>query len=88
MNLNFYVQSRFLQMHSCLLQNLVLKATYLHYSMVMEYIAGLLVDFGQNPVSTFLLSIVVETMAHSWAISNTLANQTFAPTWEKLVVLH
>jgi hypothetical protein len=56
--------------------------------MVMEQIVGLLVDFSQNPISTSLLSIVIETMAFSWAIFDTLANQTFAPAWEKLVVLH
>jgi hypothetical protein len=42
---------------------------------------------NQSPVSTPLLTTILETMAPSWAISNTPSNQTSAPTWEKLVVL-
>jgi hypothetical protein len=65
MNLDFYVESRLLHIHSCLLQNLVLKATYFHYSVVMEQIARLLVDPGQNLLFAPLLTIILETMAPS-----------------------
>ncbi len=44
-------------------------------------------DPGQNPICAILLTIVFETMAPSWAIFDTLANQTFTPAWEKLGVL-
>jgi hypothetical protein len=54
-----------------MLQNLVLKATYLHYSVVMEHIVGLLVDFSQNLISTLMLIVVLENMAPSWAIFDT-----------------
>jgi hypothetical protein len=52
--------------------NLVLKATYLHYSVVMEQIIGLMVDLGQNPIFAPLLTIVLEIVAPSWAIFDTL----------------
>ncbi len=39
--------------------------------MVMEHIARLLVDLGQNYVFVFLLIVVLEIVAPSWAISNT-----------------
>jgi hypothetical protein len=66
---------------------LVLKATYLDYSVVMEQIVVVLVDFGQNLVSTPLLTIELETLAPSWAIFDVPTHLTFAPTWEKWVVL-
>jgi hypothetical protein len=52
----------------------------------MEQIVVLLVDFGQNPISTPLLTVELGTMAICWAIYDTLAHSTFASTWEKLVV--
>ncbi len=86
MNLNSCVKSRLLQIHSCLLQNLVLKATYLHYSMVMEQIVIPLVDPSQNLIFAPLLTIELETLAPSWTISHALAHLTSTPTWEKWVV--
>jgi hypothetical protein len=35
----------------------------------------------------FVLTIDLETLALSWAISNTLAHQTSPLTWEKLIIL-
>jgi len=87
MNLNFCVQFKLLQIHSCLLQNLVLEATNLHYFVLMEHIVGLLVDLSPNHVSTPLLIVVLETMAPFWTISDTLIDQTFTLAWEKSVVL-
>jgi hypothetical protein len=55
MNLYSYVESKLLQIHSCLLQNLVLKASYFHNYVVMEHIVVLLVDLGQNHVYAPLL---------------------------------
>jgi hypothetical protein len=52
----------------------------------MKQIVVLLVDPGQNPISTLLLIIELETLAPSWAIFDVLALLTFAPTWEKLEV--
>jgi hypothetical protein len=60
-------------------QNLVLKAAYLHYSMVMKQIVVLLMDHGQNLISTPLLTIELETLTPSWAIFDALAPLTFAP---------
>ncbi len=64
-NLDFYVQSTSFQIHLCLLQNLVLKVTYLHCSMVLEHIVVLLVDPSPDPVSTPLLASELEIMAIS-----------------------
>jgi hypothetical protein len=50
-------------------------------------IVGLLVDPCQILVFVPLMTIVLEIMAPSWAISDVLAHQIFAPTWEKLVIL-
>jgi len=69
-----------------MLQNLVLKATYLHSSMVMEQIVVLLVDLGQKFAYVPLLIIEVKTLTPSWAISNALAHLTSNSTWEKWVV--
>jgi hypothetical protein len=80
-NLDSYVQSRFLQIHSCMSQNLVLKATYLRYSIVMKQIIVLLVDPSQNFIFVPLLTTKLETLAPSWAIFDALAS-----TWEKWVV--
>jgi hypothetical protein len=60
-----------------MLQNLVLKATYLHYFVVMEWIVVFLVDPGQNVVFILLLTIKLETLAFSWAISNAPTLLTF-----------
>ncbi len=57
-------------MHLCLLQNLVLKITYLHYFVVMEHIVVLLVDLSPSLVFVFLLAVEFEIMAPSKAISN------------------
>jgi hypothetical protein len=62
-------------------QNLVLKATYLHYSIVMKQIIVLLVDPSQNFNFFPLLTIKLETLAPSWAIFDALAS-----IWEKWVV--
>ncbi len=78
---------RLLQLHSFLLQNLVLKVAYFHYFVVMEHIIGLMVDVDQNLVFVPLLTIDLETLALFWAISNTLAHQTSPLTWEKLIIL-
>ncbi len=64
MNLDFCVQSKLLQIHSCLLQNLVFKAAYLFF-VVMEQIIVLLVDLGQNFVFVLLLNVELETIAPS-----------------------
>jgi hypothetical protein len=53
----------------------------------MEHIVGLMVNFNKNLVSTPLVTIVLESMALSWAIFDVPVDQTYAPTWEKLVVL-
>jgi hypothetical protein len=57
-----------------MLHNLVLKATYLHYSMVMELIIELLVDRDQNFVYAPLLTVELEILVPFWAISNILAH--------------
>jgi hypothetical protein len=53
----------------------------------MEHIIGFMVDFDQNLIFVPLLTINLETLALFWAISNTLAHQTSAFTWEKLIIL-
>jgi hypothetical protein len=70
-----------------MLQNLVLKATYLHYSMVMEQIVVLIVDPGQNPIYVPLLIVEFETLTPSWAIFDAPTHLTSVHAWEKLVVL-
>jgi hypothetical protein len=55
--------------------------------MVMEQIIGPLVDPSRNFVSTPLLITILENVAPFWAIFDTLADQSFALAWEKLVVL-
>jgi hypothetical protein len=52
----------------------------------MELIVVLLVDPSQNPAFAPLLTIKVETLAPSWAISDALAHLTSTPTREKWVV--
>ncbi len=69
-----------------MLQNLVLKTTYLPYSMVMEHIVVLLVDPCQNHVSITLLAIELETLG-PWAIFDALAYLISTHAWERLVVL-
>jgi hypothetical protein len=63
-----------------MLQNVVLKVTYLHYSLVLEHIVVLLVDLGPNFVSTPLLSIQLEILAPSWAILDAPTHLIFVPT--------
>jgi hypothetical protein len=63
-----------------MLQNLVLKVTYLHYSTVLKLIIILLVDLGPSPIFVLLLPIELEILAPSWAISSVLAHLIFAPT--------
>jgi hypothetical protein len=53
----------------------------------MEQIVVLMVDPGQNPIYVPLLIVELEILASSWAIFYTPTLLTFAPTWEKLVVL-
>jgi hypothetical protein len=53
----------------------------------MEQIIVLLVDLGQNLVSTPLLVAKLETPTPFWAIFNALAHLITTPTWERLVVL-
>ncbi len=55
--------------------------------MVMEQIIVPLVVPGQNPIYAFMVTIELETLAPSWAIFNVLVHRTFAPAWEKLVIL-
>jgi hypothetical protein len=64
-----------------------LKATYLHYFVVIEQIVVFMVDLGQNHVHVLLLTIELETLAPSWAIFDALAHPIYVPTWEKWVVL-
>jgi hypothetical protein len=52
----------------------------------MEQIIVLMVDLSQSHVSPPLLTIDLETMAPSWAISYVLALPTSVLTWEKWVV--
>jgi hypothetical protein len=66
-----------------MLQNLVLKETYLHFSVVMEYIIVLLVDPSQNHVFVLLRTIELETLAPSWAISIAPIHSNSAPSWKK-----
>ncbi len=87
MNLDSYVQSRLLQIHSFLLHNLILKATCLHYSVVMEQITEFIINYDQNYVSTPLLTTKLETLAPFWAISYTFAHHTSILAWEKFVIL-
>jgi hypothetical protein len=47
--------------------NLVLKATYLHYYVVVEYIVVFMVDLNQSLVFIPLLIVELETLAPSWA---------------------
>jgi hypothetical protein len=42
-----------------------------------------MVDPDQNHVFVPLLTSKLETMVLSWAIFDTLAHLTFAPSWEK-----
>jgi hypothetical protein len=46
-----------------MLQNLVLKVTYLHYSMALEQIVVLLMDLGPNLVSVLVLPVKLEILA-------------------------
>jgi hypothetical protein len=62
MNLDSFVLFRLLQIHSCLLHNLVLKASYLHYSMAIGQIVVFLVDPSQNLVYILLLIVELETL--------------------------
>ncbi len=50
----------------CLLENLVLKGSYLHYSMVLEQIVELLVDPSLNPIFATLLACEFELSALAW----------------------
>jgi len=70
-----------------MLQNLVLKATYLHYFVVMEYIIVLLVDPGQNHVFVLLLVAKLETLTPFWSISNVPAHPIFAHVWEIFIII-
>jgi hypothetical protein len=70
-----------------MLQNLVLKITYLHYYVVLEQIIVLLVDLGPSLVYAPLLPIKLEILALSWSISSAPAHLIFTPTWEKYVIL-
>jgi len=56
--------------------------------MVMEQIIVLLVDPRQIFVFALQLTNELETPVPSWAISNAPTHLTFAPTWEKWVVLN
>jgi hypothetical protein len=53
---------------------------------MMEHIVVFLVDLGQNLVSIPLLTIKLETLPLSWAISNAPTRLTSTLTWEKWVV--
>ncbi len=86
-NLNLCVQSKYLQIYLCLLQNLVLKVAYLHYSMVLEHIVVLLVDLGLGIIFTLMLAIEFEIMAPSWANSIIFSLLIFVHAWEKYEVL-
>jgi hypothetical protein len=68
-------------------QNLVLKATCLHFVMAMEHIVVLLVDPTQNPIFAPLMTIELKILAPSWAIFDAPIHLTSALAWEKLVVL-
>jgi hypothetical protein len=52
----------------------------------MEQNVVLLVDHGQNPTSTPLLTSKVETLTPFWAIFDTPTHLTSTPAWEKWVV--
>jgi hypothetical protein len=54
---------------------------------MMEQIVVLLVDPCQNPISVPLLITKLETLTPSWSIFDTPTHLTFAPAWEKWVVL-
>jgi hypothetical protein len=84
-NLNFFVQSKFLQIYLFLLQNLVLKVAYLYYSMVLEQIVVLLVD--PSHVSVLLLLVDLEILAPFWATSSASTLLIFAPAYKRFVVL-
>jgi hypothetical protein len=60
-----------------MLQNLVVKVTYLHYLVVLEYIVELLVDLGPCAISLLLLLDGLEILAPFWAISGVLAHLIF-----------
>jgi hypothetical protein len=70
-----------------MLQNLVLKVAYLHYSMVMEQITVLLVDPDQNLIFAPVLIIELETLAPFWAISNAPTHLISIIAKERSVVL-
>jgi hypothetical protein len=86
-NLDFYVQSIFLQIYLFLLWNLVLKVAYLHYFMVLEHIVILLVDLGLGRVFTLLLLVGLEIIASSYAIFGAPAHLISALAWERFVAL-
>jgi hypothetical protein len=69
-----------------MLQKLVLKATYLHFFVVMEHIVVLLVDPTQNPISVPLMTTKLENVTLSYAILDAPIHLTSTFAWEKLVV--
>jgi hypothetical protein len=80
------VQSRFFEIYLFLLQNLVLKVTYLHYYVVLQHIIILLVDLNLGPISTPLLVVEIEILAPSWAIFGAPTHLISTPTWERCLV--
>jgi hypothetical protein len=64
-----------------MLQNLALKATYLHFSMVMEDIVVLLVDSGPNLTFVLMLTSKLKILAPSWAIFDAPIHLTSPPAW-------
>jgi hypothetical protein len=78
MNLDFCVQSKFLQIYLFLLQNLVWKVAYFHYYVVLEHIVVLLVHRGLGHVSALLTPNELEIMVPFWAFSNAPPHLIFA----------
>jgi hypothetical protein len=70
-----------------MLQNLVLKVAYLHYSMVLEQIVVLLVDLGLGPISTPFPLARLQILAPSWAIFGVFTHLISTFAWGRYVVL-
>jgi len=55
--------------------------------MVMAQIVVPLVIPGQNHIYALMLTIELEILVPSWAISNDPVHHASTPAWEKLVIL-
>jgi hypothetical protein len=71
---DFYVKSRYIQKYLILLQNLILKVTYLHNFVVLEQIVTHKANMVLPPTSAPLVPHGLEIVAPFWAISIALTH--------------